>query len=160
MPRSIIPLFRPGIRRDDRFRSRTALAEQRLETLILSISTLRASLTEFGIVLRGGPYQTQRWETAYGMADAALKRSDGVTIFLYMDGVYNALAPQDFESMKKLPKDHVESLLDQGAKIFACLTCTDNRGLEDGRAYLKRVQLTGSTEAGEMVSKCDRIINL
>jgi len=117
-------------------------------------------LTEFGIVLRGGPYQTERWETAYGMAEAALKRFDGVTIFLYMDGVYNALAPQDFESMKKLPKDHVEALLDQGAQIFACLTCTDNRGLEDGRAYLKRVQVTGSTEAGEMVSKCDRIINL
>jgi tRNA 2-thiouridine synthesizing protein D len=117
-------------------------------------------LTEFGIVLRGGPYQTQRWETAYALANAALKRSDGVTIFLYMDGVYNALATQDFASMPKLPMAHIDSLIDQGAGVFACLTCTDNRGLEDGKEYLKRVQLTGATKVSEMVSRCDRIINL
>jgi len=117
-------------------------------------------LTHFGIVLRGGPYQTQRWETACRLAEAALKRSDGVTIFLYMDGVYNALSTQDFPSLQKLPKDHMESLLDQGAQVFACLTCTDNRGLEDGKEYLKRVRVTGATQAGEMVSRCERIINL
>lgn len=117
-------------------------------------------MTGFGIVLRGGPYQTQRWETASRIAEAALKRSDAVTIFLYMDGVYNALSAEDFSFMDRLPKDHLEVLLDNGAKVFACLTCTDNRGLEDGKTYLKRVQMTGATEAGEMVSKCDRIINL
>lgn len=94
------------------------------------------------------------------MANAALNRSDSVTIFLYMDGVYNALATEDFPSMQKLPKDHLELLLDHGAQIYACLTCTDNRGLEDGKDYLKRVQITGSTQASEMVSKCDRIVNL
>lgn len=83
-----------------------------------------------------------------------------MTIFLYMDGVYNALATEDFPSMQKLPKDYLDSLLDHGARIYACLTCTDNRGLEDGRDYLKRVQITGATQASEMVSKCDRIVNL
>jgi sulfur relay (sulfurtransferase) complex TusBCD TusD component (DsrE family) len=117
-------------------------------------------MTYFGIVLRSGPYQTQRWETAHRIASAALNRSDKVTIFLYMDGVYNALSTEDFPFMQKLPKDHVESLLDQGASIFACLTCTDNRGLQDGKDYLKRVQMTGATRASEMVSQCDRIINL
>jgi len=117
-------------------------------------------LTDFGIVLRRGPYQTQRWETACKIAEAALKRSDTVTIFLYMDGVYNALSTEDFSAMEKLPKDHFDYLLDRGAQVFACLTCTDNRGLEDGKGYLKRVQVTGATEAGEMVSKCERIINL
>ena len=117
-------------------------------------------MTHFGIVLRGGPYQTQRWETACRLAEAALKRSDGVTIFLYMDGVYNALSTQDFASMGTLPMDRLGALLDRGARVFACLTCTDNRGLEDGKAYLKRVRLTGATEASEMVSECDRIVNL
>ena len=117
-------------------------------------------MTSFGIVLRQGPYQTQRWETAYRIASAALNRSDSVTIFMYMDGVYNALATEDFSAMDRLPKDHVDSLLDQGASVFACLTCTDNRGLEDGKDYLKRVQMTGATKASEMVSQCDRIINL
>ena len=117
-------------------------------------------MTYFGIVLRGGPYQTQRWETAQSIARAALKRSDKVTIFLYMDGVYNALATEDFPSLERLPKDHIEALLNSGAEVFACLTCTDNRGLEDGRAYLKGVQLTGATHAAEMVEACDRIVNL
>ncbi len=128
--------------------------------LISAGPTLRIELTYFGIVLRGGPYQSQRWETAYSIARAALNRSDKVTIFLYMDGVYNALATEDFPFLQKLPKDHVDSLLDQGAHVFACLTCTDNRGLEDGKNYLKRVQVTGATHASEMVSECDRIINL
>lgn len=117
-------------------------------------------MTCFGIVLRGGPYQTQRWETAYSIAEAALERSDKVTIFLYMDGVYNALRTEDFPFMQRLPKDHVDSLLDKGAQVFACLTCTDNRGLEEGKDYLKRIQVTGATHAAEMVSECDRIINL
>jgi len=83
-----------------------------------------------------------------------------VTIFLYMDGVYNSLSTQDFPSMKELPKDRLEDLQEQGAHLYACLTCTDNRGLEDGREYLTGITLTGATEASEMVSGCDRIINL
>ena len=117
-------------------------------------------MTHFGIVLEGGPYQTQRWETAYRIAEAALGRSDDVTIFLYMDGVYNALATENFSSLKKVPKDYLDSLLGHGARVYACETCTNNRGLEEGRDYLKSVEIRGSTEVGEMVSKCDRIINL
>jgi tRNA 2-thiouridine synthesizing protein D len=117
-------------------------------------------LTEFGIVLRQGPYQTQRWETAYRIAEAALGRSDGVTIFLFMDGVYNALATEEFAQMKSLPRDQLELIIDHGGRVFACATCTGSRGLEDGRDYLKRVEIRGSTEAAEMVSGCDRIITL
>ena len=83
-----------------------------------------------------------------------------MTIFLYMDGVYNALATENFSSLKKVPKDYLDSLLGHGARVYACETCTNNRGLEEGRDYLKSVEIRGSTEVGEMVSKCDRIINL
>jgi tRNA 2-thiouridine synthesizing protein D len=117
-------------------------------------------LTNFGIVLQRGPYQTQRWETAYRIAEAALRRSDEVVIFLYMDGVYNALSTESFPFSKELPKDDFESLLNRGAHIYACETCTNNRGLEEGKDYIKRVEIRGATEASEMVSKCDRIINL
>lgn len=113
-----------------------------------------------GIVLRSGPYQDQRWETAYSIANAALNRSHGVSIFLYMDGVYNALSTAEFSSMEKLPKDRLDSLLDHGAEVYACMTCTSNRGLEEGKDYLKRVKVKGATQASEMVSECDRIISL
>jgi tRNA 2-thiouridine synthesizing protein D len=127
---------------------------------MFEISILRYDLTSFGIVLQRGPYQTQRWETAYRIAEAALRRSDQVTIFLYMDGVYNALATESFSSLETLPKDNFSSLLDHGAHIYACKTCTNNRGLVEGKDFLARVEVTGATEASEMVSKCDRIITL
>lgn len=113
-----------------------------------------------GIVLRSGPYQDQRWDTAYSIASAALGRAHSVSIFLYMDGVYNALATAEFSSVERLPKDRLTLLLDQGAQVFACTTCTNNRGLEDGKDYLKRIVVTGATQASEMVSGCDRIISL
>ena len=76
------------------------------EKRLCEVIRLRApELTRFGIILTGGPYQTERWETACRIADAALDRSDQVTFFLFMDGVYNALATERFAAMEKLPKD-------------------------------------------------------
>ncbi|MGA2875604.1 MAG: DsrE family protein [Nitrososphaerales archaeon] len=117
-------------------------------------------MTKFGIILTQGPYQTQRWDTAYQIARAALHGSDKVVFFLFMDGVYNALATERFPAMKQLPKDCFKSLLDEGAEIYACEVCTYNRGLEEGKDYLKGVEIIGAVFASEMVSKCDRIITL
>ncbi|MDG6904557.1 MAG: DsrE family protein [Nitrososphaerota archaeon] len=117
-------------------------------------------MTEFGIILTQGAYQTQRWETAYNIANAVLNASDKVTFFLFMDGIYNALSTERFPAMQKLPKDYFRSLLDAGAKIYACEVCTYNRGLEEGKDYLKGVEIIGAVFASEMVSKCERIITL
>lgn len=117
-------------------------------------------MAHFGIILTGGPYQTQRWETAYGIADAALERSNKVTFFLFMDGVYNALATERFPAMKKVPKDYFKSLLDRGAEIYACEVCTNNRGLEEGKDFLDGIKISGAVIASEMVSRCDRILTL
>lgn len=117
-------------------------------------------MTHFGIILTQGPYQTQRWDTAYNIARAALKASDKVVIFLFMDGVYNALATERFPAMKQLPKDYFKSLIEDGAEICACEVCTYNRGLEEGKDYLNGVKVIGAVFVSEMVSKCDRIITL
>ena len=117
-------------------------------------------MTHFGIVLTGGPYQTERWETAYHISSAALERSDRVTIFLFMDGVYNALATERFPVVEKVPKDYFKSLLDRGAEIYACVVCTNNRGLEEGRDYLKGIKMSGAPVASEIVGSCDRVLTL
>jgi tRNA 2-thiouridine synthesizing protein D len=130
------------------------------ECLFDEYAPFEICLTEFGIILTQGAYQTQRWETAYNIASAALRSSDKVTMFLFMDGIYNVLATERFPAMERLPKDYFNSLLDGGAKIYACEVCTYNRGLEEGKDYLSRVEIIGAAFASEMVSKCDRIITL
>lgn len=117
-------------------------------------------MVRFGIILVNGPYQSQRWETAYHIAHSALELSDKVTFFLFMDGVYNVLRTEHFPAMKKVPKDYFIELIDKGAEVYACEVCTNNRGLEAGKNYLEGIRIAGAPVASEMVSKCDRIITL
>jgi tRNA 2-thiouridine synthesizing protein D len=117
-------------------------------------------LTHFGIVLTWGPYQTERWETAYKISSAALDRKDKVTFFLFMDGVYNALSTERFPAMEKVPKDYFNDLIQKGATIYACEVCTNNRGLEEGKEFLPGVKLSGAVIVSDIVAACDRVITL
>jgi sulfur relay (sulfurtransferase) complex TusBCD TusD component (DsrE family) len=117
-------------------------------------------MTSFGIILTGGPYQTQRWETACRVADAALSRSDKVTFFLFLDGVYNALGTQVFAMMDRLPMDHFKSLLARGAVIYACETCCYNRGLGEGTNFFPGINIVGVPTVAVMARDCDRLLTL
>jgi sulfur relay (sulfurtransferase) complex TusBCD TusD component (DsrE family) len=81
-------------------------------------------------------------------------------LFLFMDGVYNALATERFPAVEMVPKDYFKSLLERGAEIYACVVCTNNRGLDEGKDYLKGIALAGAPVASELVSKCERILTL
>ena len=94
------------------------------------------------------------------MADAALGRSDKVTFFLFLDGVYNALGTQVFPAIEKLPMEHFKGLVARGAEVFACEVCTYNRGLDEGKDYYPGVKIVSVAFASDMVSRCDRIVNL
>jgi len=117
-------------------------------------------LTSFGIILTGGPYQTERWETACDLASAALDRKDSVTLFLFVDGVYNALATQKFPAIEKVPNAYFKSLIERGATIYACEVCTNNRGLEEGKDFLPGVKVQGAVVVSNMVATCDRVVTL
>ncbi len=94
------------------------------------------------------------------MADAALNRSDKVTFFLFLDGVYNSLGTQIFPVLQKLPMDSFKALLAKGAEIFACEVCSYNRGLDEGKDYYKGVKIVSVAFVAGMASKCDRMITL
>ena len=117
-------------------------------------------MTSFGIILTGGPYQTERWETACGLASAALDRKDSVTLFLFLDGVYNALATQKFPAIDKVPNVYFKSPLERGATVYACEVCTNNRGLEEGRDFLQGVKVQGAVVVSGIVGACDRVVTL
>ncbi len=117
-------------------------------------------MASFGIILTGGPYQTQRWETACRIADAALDRSDKVTFFLFLDGIYNALGTQVFPVLEKLPMDSFKGLVAKGAVLYACQTCSYNRGLGEGADFYPGIKLAGIPTVGMMASECDRLLTL
>ena len=117
-------------------------------------------MTSFGIILTGGPYQTERWETACGIASAALDRKDSVAFFLFVDGVYNALATQKFPAVERVPKEFFKSLIERGATVYACEVCTNNRGLEEGKDFLPGVKIQGAVIVSDIIAKCDRMITL
>lgn len=121
---------------------------------------LPSSLIAFGIILTGGPYQTQRWETAYHIAKAALDKFHKVTFFLFLDGVYNALGTQVFPIMERLPMDHFKELQEKGAEIYACEVCSYNRGLDEGKDYYPGVKIVSVAFVASLVSKSDRLITL
>ena len=117
-------------------------------------------MTSFGIILTGGPYQTERWETAFHISNAALDRNDKVTMFLFMDGVYNVLSKERFTAMEKLPKDYFSSLIQKGATIYACEVCTNNRGLEEGKEFIPGVKVAGAVIVSSIAADCDRMITV
>jgi tRNA 2-thiouridine synthesizing protein D len=117
-------------------------------------------MTSFGIILSGGPYQTERWETACRIADAALARSDRVTFFLFLDGVYNALGTQVFPMLEKLPMDSFKALVAKGAVMYACETCCYNRGLGEGANFYPGINIVGVPTVGMMARECDRLLTL
>ena len=117
-------------------------------------------MTDIGIVLTGGPYQTQRWETACRIADAALKKSHKITFFLFLDGIYNALGTQVFPVLQKLPMDSFKDLLARGAEIYACEVCSYNRGLDEGKDYYKGVKIVSVAFVSGLASKCSRLITI
>ena len=117
-------------------------------------------MANFGIILTGGPYQTQRWETACRIAEAALDRTDKVSFFLFLDGIYNALGTQVFPMLEKLPMDSFKALVARGAVMYACETCSYNRGLGEGADFYDGVRIVGVPTVAAMASECDRLLTL
>ena len=70
-------------------------------------------MSEIGILLTDGPFQTEKWETAYNIGLAALEKGHKAKYFLYLDGVYNPIKTQDFPGWEVMPRDRFKELVDK-----------------------------------------------
>lgn len=112
------------------------------------------------ILLTDGPYISEYAETAYRIADAALKNYK-VNIFLYMDALHIpkvGQSPQQFPNLEEL----FRNLADRGVKIRACPRCGMARGYnpEDNRDYPKSIKITSLYDFQKMIAESDRVISL
>lgn len=115
---------------------------------------------KLGILLTEGPFQTQHHETAAGIAKAALRKGHEVEMFLFLDGVYNALKTQDMPYAKNQPVDHFKEVLSLGGKIIACGVCVAARGLEGGKNFIEGIEVAGLPQLSEQIDWADRFISL
>ncbi len=117
-------------------------------------------MASLGVLLTGGPFQFERWETAADISEAALDKGHEVRMFLYLDGVYNPIEHQAFPDLDVLPKDRVASLVAKGAEVIACGVCVNARGLQGGKDYIDGVRVGGLPDFAEIAGEVDRLITL
>ena len=115
-------------------------------------------MATLGILLTGGPYQYENWETAADLGDAAIEKGHKVRYFLYLDGVYNPIQHHTFPDLKVLPKDRIAALAEKGAEFIACGVCVNARGLQGGKEYVPGVRVGGLPDFAEMVGEVDRLV--
>ncbi len=115
---------------------------------------------KLGILLTEGPFQTQRYQTATEIAKAALEKGHEVEMFLFLDGVYNALKTHDMPYAEKQPSDHFKEVISLGGKILACGVCVAARGLEGGKYFIEGIAVAGLPQLSEQIDRADRFISL
>lgn len=84
------------------------------------------------IILGLSPFHNELVEHALKIAEAAIEKGHKVSMFLYMDGVYNIMLSQDGSPFKMESISHrLQVLLSKGAVIKSCKLCKTLRGICD-----------------------------
>lgn len=112
------------------------------------------------IALSDTPFQSERVDHALNLAEVALDKGHGVSIFLLMDGVYNLIKTQNGDPFKLIPiNERLRDLLKKGAKIEACKLCKELRGLIES-VILNDIPASGISFLNEAIMEADSIISI
>jgi tRNA 2-thiouridine synthesizing protein D len=119
-----------------------------------------------GILLTGGPFDSERWRTGYEMGRAALDVGHEVTYFHYLDGTLVPVADQEFPGcaedglFDEMPVAKYQELLDDGAEILCCGLCVNARGIDARADYPEGVQVGLLPDLADLIGDADRVISL
>lgn len=111
------------------------------------------------ILLSDTPFNSDKVEKALRIAEAAIKKTHEVSIFLFMDGVYNILNTQDGTPFNLMPiYKRIQELMKNGAKIYSCKLCKTLRGIEDN-IIPDGIVVGGIAELNDLIGEADSIIS-
>jgi sulfur relay (sulfurtransferase) complex TusBCD TusD component (DsrE family) len=111
------------------------------------------------IILSETPFHSDKVEKALRIAEVAIKKTHDVSIFLFMDGVYNILNTQDGSPFKLMPiYKRIQELMDSGATIYSCKLCKILRGIEDN-SIPDGIVVGGIAELNDLIGEADSIIS-
>jgi tRNA 2-thiouridine synthesizing protein D len=119
-----------------------------------------------GFLVTGGPFDSQRWRTAYELGRAALDDGHEVTYFQYLDGALVPVADQSFPDcadgglFDEMPAEKFAELVDDGATVICCGLCVDARGIDAETDYPDGVEVGLLPDLADLVGEADRVISL
>ncbi|WP_254533699.1 DsrE/DsrF/TusD sulfur relay family protein [Natrinema gelatinilyticum] len=119
-----------------------------------------------GFLLSGGPFDSERWRTAYELGRAALDAGHEVTYFHYLDGAYVPVSDQhlpdcsDASLYDEMPTEKFQDLIDDGATVFCCGLCVNARGIDAETDYPDGVEIGLLPDLADMLGEADRVISL
>jgi tRNA 2-thiouridine synthesizing protein D len=123
-------------------------------------------MTLLGILLTGGPFDSERWRTAYELGNAALNAGHNVTYFHYLDGALVPVASQSFPDcadeglFDEMPTEKFQELIDQGAEVICCGLCVDARGIDADNDYPDGVEIGLLPDLADLLGEADRVVSL
>ena len=123
-------------------------------------------MTRLGILLTGGPFDSERWRTAYELGSAALAAGHEVTYFHYLDGALVPVAAQtvpdcaDAGLFDEMPTEKFQELLGRGAEVICCGLCVDARGIDADADYPDGVEVGLLPDLADLLGEADRVVSL
>ena len=113
---------------------------------------------KFVIIITSGPYGDTRLRLALDMALSVTGAGHELNIFLYGNGVYNALNAVNPAADEFNPKSVFEKL-SKVARIYFCETTGLRRGV-DGTNASETFISSGLGELSDMINSADRVVSL
>ena len=111
------------------------------------------------MVLSLTPFQSERVDHALNIASVSLDNGNEVTIFLFMDGVYNMTKTQKGEVFKVKPtSQRLVELMGKGAEVTCCRLCKELRGLED-LMIPEGIEIKGVSYLNDAITEADSVIS-
>ena len=123
-------------------------------------------MSYIGILLTGGPFDSQRWRTAYEIGRAALDNGHEVSYFHYLDGAYVPVADQRLPTCAEnslfdaMPTERFQELIDDGAEVLSCGLCVNARGIDAETDYPAGVEVGLLPDLADLIGEADRVISL
>ena len=111
------------------------------------------------LILCLSPFQHDLVKHTIEIAKAAIQKRHKVSIFLFMDGVYNIMMTQDGEPFKLTPYFmQFQELIDMGVRIKICKLCKILRGVKDDNIP-EKIKAEGIAVLNELILESDKVIS-
>lgn len=123
-------------------------------------------MAHLGFLLTGGPFDSERWRTAYELGRSALDADHKVTYFHYLDGTLVPVADQrlpgcsDASLYDEMPTEKFQQLIEDGAEVICCGLCVNARGIDAETDYPEGVEVGLLPDLADMLGEADRVISL
>jgi sulfur relay (sulfurtransferase) complex TusBCD TusD component (DsrE family) len=111
------------------------------------------------IILCATPFHSDKVDQTIKISDAAINNKHEVSIFLFMDGVYNMTLTQDGAPFKiQSVSQRLQDLIEKGAAVYCCKLCKILRGITD-EMISPDIQASGIAELNDLIAEADAVIS-